>query len=76
MDFAENTGLLLKAIRFSAEKHRNQRRKDNAQSPYINHPIEVGQLLWDVGTGRNRRRPREWPAVSSWCTSLGCVAPA
>jgi guanosine-3',5'-bis(diphosphate) 3'-pyrophosphohydrolase len=53
MDFAENTGLLLKAIRFSAEKHRNQRRKDNAQSPYINHPIEVGQLLWDVGGVRD-----------------------
>ena len=49
MDLAENTGLLLKALRFSADKHRNQRRKDNAQSPYINHPIEVVQLLWDVG---------------------------
>jgi len=49
MDFSENTGQLLKAIRFSADKHRNQRRKDNAQSPYINHPIEVVQLLWDVG---------------------------
>ncbi len=33
MDFAENTGLLLKALRFSADKHRNQRRKDRAQSP-------------------------------------------
>jgi len=53
MDFSENTGLLLNAIRFSAEKHRHQRRKDNAQSPYINHPIEVAQLLWDVGGVRN-----------------------
>jgi len=53
MDFLENTGLLLNAIRFSAEKHRHQRRKDNAQSPYINHPIEVAQLLWDVGGVRN-----------------------
>jgi len=49
MDFSETTGLLLTAFRFSAEKHRNQRRKDNAQSPYINHPIDVAQLLWDVG---------------------------
>lgn len=49
MEFSENTGLLLKAMRFSADKHRNQRRKDNAHSPYINHPIEVAQLLWDVG---------------------------
>jgi guanosine-3',5'-bis(diphosphate) 3'-pyrophosphohydrolase len=49
MDFSENTGLLVKALHFSAEKHRHQRRKDQAQSPYINHPIEVMQLLWEVG---------------------------
>ena len=53
MDFTENTGLLLKALRFSADKHRNQRRKDVTQSPYINHPIEVVQLLWDVGGVRD-----------------------
>jgi guanosine-3',5'-bis(diphosphate) 3'-pyrophosphohydrolase len=49
MDFYEDTGLLIKALRFSADKHRYQRRKDLAQSPYINHPIEVVQLLWEVG---------------------------
>jgi guanosine-3',5'-bis(diphosphate) 3'-pyrophosphohydrolase len=49
MDFSENTGLLIEALHFSAEKHRHQRRKDQAQSPYINHPIEVTHLLWDVG---------------------------
>ena len=49
MEFSENTGLLLKALRFSADKHRNQRRKDNAKSPYVNHPIEVAHLLWEVG---------------------------
>ena len=53
MDFAENAGLLLKAIRFSADKHSNQRRKDGAKSPYINHPIEVVQLLWEVGGVRD-----------------------
>lgn len=53
MDFPENTGLLLRALRFSADKHRNQRRKDIAQSPYINHPIEVVQLLWEVGGVRD-----------------------
>lgn len=53
MAFTENTGLLLRAIRFSADKHRNQRRKDNAQSPYINHPIDVAQLLWEVGGVRD-----------------------
>jgi GTP diphosphokinase / guanosine-3',5'-bis(diphosphate) 3'-diphosphatase len=53
MDFSENTGQLLEAIRFSAEKHRNQRRKDREQTPYINHPIEVVQLLWEVGGVRD-----------------------
>lgn len=54
MEFSETTGQLLEAIRFSAEKHRNQRRKDSEQSPYINHPIEVTQLLWEVGKVRDR----------------------
>ena len=53
MDFSENTGKLLEAIRFAAEKHRNQRRKDSEQSPYINHPIEVTQLLWEIGGVRD-----------------------
>jgi guanosine-3',5'-bis(diphosphate) 3'-pyrophosphohydrolase len=53
MDFSENTGQLLEAIRFSAEKHRHQRRKDNAKTPYINHPIEVTELLWNVGGVRD-----------------------
>lgn len=49
MNYSENTGLLLKAFRFSAGKHRNQRRKDSVKSPYIIHPIDVVQLLWEVG---------------------------
>ncbi len=53
MELSENTGLLIKALRFSADKHRYQRRKDQAQSPYINHPIEVMQLLWEVGGVRD-----------------------
>jgi len=53
MELAENAGLLLNAYRFSADKHSNQRRKDGAKSPYINHPIEVVQLLWEVGGVRN-----------------------
>ncbi len=40
---------LLHAITFAADKHRDQRRKDSAASPYINHPISVAQLLADVG---------------------------
>jgi (p)ppGpp synthase/HD superfamily hydrolase len=33
--------LLIKAINFAAQKHTLQRRKDQDQSPYINHPIAV-----------------------------------
>jgi GTP diphosphokinase / guanosine-3',5'-bis(diphosphate) 3'-diphosphatase len=41
--------LILKALQFAAEKHRHQRRKDLLASPYINHPIEVAELLWRQG---------------------------
>ena len=37
--------LLLEAIAFAADKHRNQRRKDAEASPYINHPIALASLL-------------------------------
>src|SRR5688572_17734792 len=40
---------LLKAIHFAADKHRDQRRKDEGASPYINHPIEVAELIARVG---------------------------
>jgi guanosine-3',5'-bis(diphosphate) 3'-pyrophosphohydrolase len=44
------------ALAFSAEKHKNQRRKDAQITPYINHPIELvnvlvnegGVMSWDV----------------------------
>lgn len=40
--------LLLETVHFAAEKHRNQRRKDTEQTPYINHPIGTNVLtfLW------------------------------
>lgn len=40
---------ILKALHFAADKHRDQRRKDVEASPYINHPIEVAELLVRVG---------------------------
>lgn len=40
---------LLTAAVFAARKHRDQRRKNALQSPYINHPLEVASLLADVG---------------------------
>jgi guanosine-3',5'-bis(diphosphate) 3'-pyrophosphohydrolase len=54
MNFEENTGVLLTAIEFSADRHRPQRRKDADKSPYINHPIEVAELLWRVGSIRDQ----------------------
>lgn len=40
-----DTLLLLKATRFAAHKHRDQRRKDVLASPYINHPVMVTSIL-------------------------------
>jgi (p)ppGpp synthase/HD superfamily hydrolase len=36
---------LLHAIHFAADKHRDQRRKGEDASPYINHPIAVAETL-------------------------------
>ena len=37
--------ILFKALAFSAEKHRTQKRKDIDKSPYINHPIALANIL-------------------------------
>ena len=44
-------GLILRAARFAADKHRMQRRKDADASPYINHPIALADLLASEGIG-------------------------
>ena len=49
----DSTGLILKALRFSAEKHNDQRRKDAKASPYINHLIGVAETLWSIGGVRD-----------------------
>lgn len=36
---------ILRAASFAAEKHKSQRRKDRAASPYINHPLAVAETL-------------------------------
>ena len=45
--------LLLTATKFAATRHRTQRRKGADGSPYINHPIDVAEMLWEVGTVRD-----------------------
>lgn len=42
-------GRLVKALKFAADKHRHQRRKDSESLPFINHPIEVTEVLIAVG---------------------------
>ena len=42
---------LTKALVFAAEAHRNQRRKGAAQEPYLNHLIEVLDLVVQVTDG-------------------------
>src|SRR5450432_729604 len=41
--------LVLRALAFAAEKHRDQRRKDAEASPYINHPIALANLIANEG---------------------------
>ncbi|PAV81645.1 hypothetical protein WR25_17486 isoform A [Diploscapter pachys] len=41
----EDMALVVKATDFAARRHRFQKRKDPAQTPYINHPIGVAFIL-------------------------------
>ena len=45
MDAIAQTQAILSAARFAAEKHSRQRRKGDAAEPYINHLIEVAELV-------------------------------
>lgn len=41
----QELSLLVKATAFAAKKHKDQRRKDEASSPYINHPVSLADVL-------------------------------
>ena len=41
--------ILIKALAFASHKHKDQRRKDQGASPYINHPIALTNLLVNEG---------------------------
>lgn len=43
-------GELIKAVAFAVDKRRNQRREDADASPYINHPIELANVLINEGS--------------------------
>lgn len=44
-NYSTTMNRLISAIAFAAHKHRDQRRKDQAASPYINHPISLANVL-------------------------------
>jgi GTP diphosphokinase / guanosine-3',5'-bis(diphosphate) 3'-diphosphatase len=44
-DRSTDLGEVLRALAFAARKHRDQRRKDREASPYINHPIDLADIL-------------------------------
>jgi len=44
---ATELATIFRALGFAADKHRDQRRKDDHGSPYINHPIALARLLCD-----------------------------
>jgi (p)ppGpp synthase/HD superfamily hydrolase len=49
----QDLGMFMRALRFAADKHQNQRRKGREHQPYINHPIRVTEVLWRVGAVRD-----------------------
>jgi guanosine-3',5'-bis(diphosphate) 3'-pyrophosphohydrolase len=50
---ALQTNRLLGAVRFAAERHRDDRRKGETAAPYINHPIVVAEQLAAHGLGED-----------------------
>ena len=44
-----NIAKLLQAASFAAQKHTGQTRKGDDAAPYINHPLEVANLLANLG---------------------------
>jgi len=46
-------GLVLRAAQFAAHRHREQRRKDASETPYVNHPIALAEVLHSDGGVRD-----------------------
>lgn len=45
----DELSLLVRAMAFAAHRHKDQRRKDAAASPYINHPVALVDVLVHEG---------------------------
>lgn len=52
---SKHLAIILTALEFSSNKHRDQRRKDHASSPYINHPIGLANVLCNEGKINDQR---------------------
>ena len=53
MEQATDLSPVFSALRFASHRHRDQRRKDEVQAPYVNLLIAVLDLLWDIGGVRD-----------------------
>ncbi len=40
---------IFKACNFAANKHNDHIRKDEQGSPYVTHPLQVAQVIWQIG---------------------------
>jgi (p)ppGpp synthase/HD superfamily hydrolase len=49
----DGTRLVARAVHFAAEKHADQRRKGLRRKPYVNHLIEVADLLAEATAGND-----------------------
>lgn len=49
MSAESDLSVIIRAADFAAVKHRNQKRKDPEETPYINHPIGVANILVTEG---------------------------
>jgi guanosine-3',5'-bis(diphosphate) 3'-pyrophosphohydrolase len=45
----DDLDLVMRAAQFAAQKHKDHRRKDAGQTPYINHPIALAATLSEAG---------------------------
>lgn len=44
-----NLNVIFDALEYASKMHSTQRRKDNRDTPYINHPIDVARMLVTTG---------------------------
>lgn len=49
----KHVSIIFKALNFAAAKHRDHRRKGQHAAPYINHLIDVADILWNIGQVRD-----------------------